>query len=53
MPMNTIFVLEPKGQSLLTILATLATPGDDFPSMPRYRPNNVLLGYSDPIQKTL
>jgi len=31
MPLNAIFVLEPNGQSLLSLLATLAPPGGHLP----------------------
>jgi len=36
MPMNAIFVLEPNGQSLLSLLATLAQPGGNFPGTPHF-----------------
>jgi len=34
MPMNAIFVLEPNGQSWLSLLGTLAPPGGHFPGTP-------------------
>jgi len=43
MPMNAIFVLEPNGQSLLSLLRTLAPPGGHFPGTPHclhvYKPS--------------
>jgi len=34
--MDAIFVLEPNGQSLLSLLGTLAPPGGHFPGTPHY-----------------
>jgi len=34
MSMNAIFVTELNGQSLLSLLVTLAPPGGDFPGTP-------------------
>jgi len=36
MPINAIFVLEPNGQSLLSLLGTLAPPGGHFPGTPHW-----------------
>jgi len=44
MSMNAIFVLEPNCQSLLSLLATLAPPGGDFPGTPHWGAKNIFLG---------